>query len=77
MAGVRAWEGVLLQRSSDRTPILPGRHRIPKRLLRAAAVKDPELAVALADRPFDHLKQILQILLPTQTALLGSAMGFY
>jgi hypothetical protein len=30
-----------------------------------------------ADRPFDHLKQILQILLPAQTALLGSAMGFY
>jgi hypothetical protein len=47
------------------------------RLLRSAAAKDPELALALADRPFDHLKQILQILLPAQTALLGSAMGFY
>ena len=47
------------------------------RLLRSAAANDPELALALADRPFDHLKQILQILLPAQTALLGSAMGFY
>ena len=46
-------------------------------LLRTAPAGDPELAVALADRPFDHLKQILQILLPAQTALLGSAMGFY
>ena len=46
-------------------------------LLRSAAAQDPELALTLADRPFDHLKQILQILLPAQTALLGSAMGFY
>lgn len=30
-----------------------------------------ELVLALADRPFDHLKQLLQILLPAQTALLG------
>jgi hypothetical protein len=41
-----------------------------------AGEKDRELVLALADRPFDHLKQILQILLPAQTALLGSAMGF-
>jgi hypothetical protein len=46
-------------------------------LLRLAGEKDRELVLALADRPFDHLKQILQILLPAQTALLGSAMGFY
>ncbi len=46
------------------------------RILKVAA-NDRELAVALADRPFDHLKQILQILLPAETALLGSAMGFY
>jgi hypothetical protein len=32
---------------------------------------------AMAEKPFDHLKQILQILLPAETALLGSAMGFY
>ncbi len=48
-----------------------------ERLLQAAAEKDPDLALALADRPFEHLKQILQILLPAETALLGSAMGFY
>lgn len=46
-------------------------------LLRSAAENDPDLALALADRPFDHLKQILQILLPAESALLGSAMGFY
>jgi hypothetical protein len=38
---------------------------------------DRDLALTLAERPFDHLKQILQILLPAETALLGSAMGFY
>lgn len=43
----------------------------------AVAANDRELAVALAEKPFDHLKQILQILLPAETALLGSAMGFY
>jgi len=42
-----------------------------------AAGNDCDLALKLADRPFDHLKQILQILLPAETALLGSAMGFY
>jgi hypothetical protein len=42
-----------------------------------AAGNDCDLALELADRPFDHLKQILQILLPAETALLGSAMGFY
>lgn len=42
-----------------------------------AARNDCDLALTLADRPFDHLKQILQILLPAETALLGSAMGFY
>jgi hypothetical protein len=41
------------------------------------AANDRELAVALTEKPFDHLKQILQILLPAETALLGSAMGFY
>ncbi len=46
-------------------------------LLRLAGENDRELALALADRPFEHLKQILQILLPVETALLGSAMGFY
>ncbi len=46
-------------------------------LLRTADPNDRELALLLADRPFDHLKQILQILLPAETALLGSAMGFY
>ena len=51
--------------------------RETERFLQAAAAQDPGLAVALAERPFDHLKQILQILLPAQTALLGSAMGFY
>jgi len=49
----------------------------PERLLRAAGGNDRDLALTLADRPFDHLKQILQILLPAETALLGSAMGFY
>lgn len=46
-------------------------------LLRLAGKNDRELVLALAERPFEHLKQILQILLPAQTALLGSAMGFY
>jgi hypothetical protein len=46
-------------------------------LLRLAGKDDRELALALAERPFEHLKQILQILLPVQTALIGSAMGFY
>ena len=49
----------------------------PEKLLRLAGRHDRELVLALAERPFDHLKQILQILLPAQTALLGSAMGFY
>ena len=49
----------------------------PEKLLRLAGKDDRELAVTLAEKPFDHLKQILQILLPAQTALLGSAMGFY
>jgi hypothetical protein len=49
----------------------------PEKLLRLAGKHDRELVLALAERPFDHLKQILQILLPAQTALLGSAMGFY
>lgn len=48
-----------------------------EKLLRPAGGNDRELVLALADRPFDHLKQILQILLPAETALLGSAMGFY
>jgi hypothetical protein len=46
------------------------------KILKVAA-NDRELAVALAEKPFDHLKQILQIRLPAETALLGSAMGFY
>ena len=46
------------------------------KLLRIAK-EDRELAVSLAEKRFDHLKQILQILLPAETALLGSAMGFY
>jgi hypothetical protein len=46
-------------------------------LLRLAGGHDRELVLALAERPFDHLKQILQILLPAESALLGSAMGFY
>ncbi len=41
------------------------------------AANNCDLALTLADRPFEHLKQILQILLPAETALLGSAMGFY
>lgn len=45
--------------------------------LLALAKDDRELAVSLAEKRFDHLKQILQILLPAETALLGSAMGFY
>ncbi len=49
----------------------------PAELLRLAGKHDRELVLALAERPFDHLKQILLILLPAQTALLGSAMGFY
>lgn len=48
-----------------------------ERLLQACAEDDPDLALALADRPFDHLKQILLILLPAESALLGSVMGFY
>ena len=50
---------------------------VTRQLLRGLGGKDCELAVTLADRPFDHLKQLLQILLPAETALLGSAMGFY
>ena len=46
-------------------------------LVRLAGKHDRDFVLALADRPFDHLKQILLILLPAQTALLGSAMGFY
>jgi hypothetical protein len=46
-------------------------------LLRLAGKNERELALALAERRFEHLKQILQILLPAETALLGSAMGFY
>jgi hypothetical protein len=47
-------------------------------ILRLATDEDKrELAVALEEKAFDRLKQILQILLPAQTALLGSAMGFY
>ena len=47
------------------------------KLLKVADKGDRELLVTLSERPFDHLKQILQILLPAETALLGSAMGFY
>ncbi|HEV8577531.1 MAG TPA: hypothetical protein VGX68_00505 [Thermoanaerobaculia bacterium] len=49
----------------------------PVKLLQVADEQDRALAVTLAEKPFDHLKQILQILLPVETALLGSAMGFY
>ena len=49
----------------------------PVKLLQIADEHDRALAVTLAEKPFDHLKQILQILLPVETALLGSAMGFY
>ncbi len=40
-------------------------------------IEDRKLAQELEEAPFDHLKQILQILLPAETALLGSATGFY
>ena len=39
--------------------------------------EEQRLARELEEAPFDHLKQILQILLPAETALLGSATGFY
>lgn len=80
---VRKWGMVLLlwafvgTAAASLATVVFASSRETERLLQAAAAKDPELAVTLADRPFDHLKQILQILLPAQTALLGSAMGFY
>jgi len=40
-------------------------------------LEDRKLARELEEAPFDHLKQILQILLPAETALLGSVTGFY
>jgi len=48
-----------------------------ERVLARTNVDDRKLARELEEAPFDHLKQILQILLPAETALLGSAMGFY
>jgi hypothetical protein len=57
--------------------VLLGDGRQTARLIRQAGQHDRELVLALAERPFNHLKQILLILLPAQTALLGSAMGFY
>jgi len=48
-----------------------------EKLFKIADKNDRDLAITLAEKPFDHLKQILQILLPAETALLGSAMGFY
>ena len=56
--------------------VLVRREPDAEEMLRLAG-EDRELVLALAERPFDHLKQILLILLPAQTALLGSAMGFY
>lgn len=48
-----------------------------ERVLKQKASEDRRLAKELEEAPFDHLKQILQIVLPAETALLGSAMGFY
>jgi hypothetical protein len=47
------------------------------RVLARTTAEDRKLARELEEVPFDHLKQILQILLPAETALLGSATGFY
>jgi hypothetical protein len=47
------------------------------RVLSRATAEDRKLAQELEEAPFDHLKQVLQILLPAETALLGSATGFY
>ena len=38
--------------------------------------EDRKLARELEEAPFEHLRQILQILLPAETALLGTATGF-
>lgn len=51
----------------------PDAHRV----LAEKTPEDRRLAREIEDAPFDHLKQILQILLPAETALLGSATGFY
>ena len=48
-----------------------------ERVLARTTSEDRKLAQELEEAPFDHLKQILQILLPAETALLGSATGFY
>lgn len=47
------------------------------RIFTRTTPEDRKLARELEEAPFDHLKQILQILLPAETALLGSATGFY
>jgi hypothetical protein len=82
---VRKWGMVLLLWAFVGTAglslaaVLLWREPRPETLPRPAAGggEDRELVLSLADRSFDHLKQILQILLPAETALLGSAMGFY
>ena len=48
-----------------------------ERVLAHPTAEDRRLARELEETPFDHLKQLLQILLPAETALLGSATGFY
>jgi len=48
-----------------------------ERVFARTTPEDRKLARDLEEVPFDHLKQILQILLPAETALLGSATGFY
>jgi hypothetical protein len=48
-----------------------------ERIFARTTPEDRKLARELEEAPFDHLKQILQILLPAETALLGSATGFY
>ena len=48
-----------------------------ERVFARTTPEDRKLARELEEAPFDHLKQILQILLPAETALLGSATGFY
>ncbi len=48
-----------------------------ERVFARTTPEDRRLARELEEAPFDHLKQILQILLPAETALLGSATGFY
>jgi hypothetical protein len=48
-----------------------------ERIFARPTPEDRKLARELEEAPFDHLKQILQILLPAETALLGSATGFY